>query len=707
MKRFLSAIIFLLIFVSFLFTAGSSFAQGFNNPLNNNQNANQNNNQAGNQVVQTQPDGAWVNDSEVTFVGKAAARSGNFLDWALQNYNWAVTPGGSNPLTGFWATIRNISYAFLALFVLGAAFVLIITRGQNLSAKKLIPKFIGIILLITFSFAIIQFLYQIIDIIQGFFLKNPDPATVSAHPFISQLNLLNIAFDYTNFTGYRLAGSTFDESAFVSLLLVKLTAVTYYAMTGILLLRKIILWFFVVIAPMFPLLLLFYPIRNTAKIWIGEFFRWLLYAPLFAIFLSGLVSIWRVFIPMNFNFSAAGNAGGVVYPTSINILLGGPGQVLSMTNSVNYTDTFAQYVVALLMLWVVILLPFILLQIFLDYLSSFSFNESSFIKQILNTSSAFMNKTGPSSPTPPSSPPGLLAPAGMAKALPFANKFSIPTMKSNQVQNVNQFQNVKQFQDIKSVQSASQVLKLTNLSTPTMRDIVKYETNMLSSNIQKHEEVAKVHETLEKIANPSVISVSGEREHYSSVRQELLVEKEKGNQAASAVLTAAGTVITGPQKGQVAVGQKPTSFPPINHVQTVSLEDYEAVRKMWRENYQNMDVPKGPEGKDRDRKEWVKQDMDKISETINLLTSQDKQKVSQGMNMVAKILPFLLIGGFSQTEVIAYLKAKLEAGKTVLSEIDKKEEEEATTIEVGEKKAEQPKEMQAQQEVSDPTAKNP
>src|SRR3990167_1219873 len=120
------------------------------------------------------PEGSWVADPEVTFVGKVAVRSGEFLDWALANYNWSsVASGQNNPLADFWATIRNIVYAFFALFVLVSAFVIIVTRGRNITVMKFIPRFIMILLLVTFSFALIQFIYQITDAIQGFFLKSP------------------------------------------------------------------------------------------------------------------------------------------------------------------------------------------------------------------------------------------------------------------------------------------------------------------------------------------------------------------------------------------------------------------------------------------------------------------------------------------------------------------------------------------------------
>ena len=106
----------------------------------------------------------------------------------------------------------------------------------------------------------------------------------------------------------------------------------------------------------------------------------------FAIFLQGLVVVWQKGIPLPFDKSQVGN---VVYPTAVNILLGGPGERIfynsvTSANSVNLSDTFAKYVVALLMLWVVILLPFLLLKIFLDWIATLSFDNNTAIKQFFN-----------------------------------------------------------------------------------------------------------------------------------------------------------------------------------------------------------------------------------------------------------------------------------------------------------------------------------
>lgn len=845
------------------------------------------------QTTPSIPDGTWISDPDVTFAGKNAVRSGDFLDWTLKSYKWSEVAGvGGNPLAAFWQTIETIILAFTILFVLITAVIIIVTRGKNITIMRFIPRFIGIVLLVVLSFSIVQFIYQIADIIQGFFLTN------SSGNIIQQADLLYLGFKY-NFLGYRLSGTVYDETVFSSLLLVKLTALTYYVMSGVLLLRKIILWFFIVISPVFPLLLFYPPIRNTAKIWLGEFFRWLLYAPLFAIFLSGLVHMWSssTGIPLKFNNFTNSSDPNSLYPTAISILLGGPGQTVTMTNSVNNPNTYALYVVALLMLWVVIILPFLLLQIFLDFFQEFSFSESKVIKQLIAGGSSVIGiGPGGKPPPPPSS-----APQGLAKPLPFTQaKIAIPQVRTTETV-YNAGATISQ-----GARAHSEVLNLTNLSIPTMRDIARYETSLISTNIQSHQEIARVHETLERIAEPNRVSVSTQREKFTSINEKLKQSSQKGDVVATSILSAANSVVGKPsevskssimdtarltkvfsdirninnissfaerqkltevkktlteaaQKGdslatsilstvsapvaqvgkvdvdenlklqlseakgkgsQVALSlleaagisdlklagvnvatdqtsiaettklskvltdinnidnvasfterqklttikkilseaaekgdplaisvlsvvhkEKPAegkinidenlklqlsearekgsqvalsvleaagisdirltkegAFPIANRVQSVSFEDYESVKKIWQENYRKLEPPKTIDGQQRSRRDWAMNDIDKINKTINLLVSPDPQNISKGMDDVGTILPFLLIGGFSQTEVAAYLKAKLEAAKSVVLELDQKQNEEETMLGRETKKQETPKEMSAEAE---------
>ena len=107
-------------------------------------------------------------------------------------------------------------------------------------------------------------------------------------------------------------------------------------------------------------------------------------------------------------------------------------------------------------------------------------------------------------------------------------------------------------------------------------------------------------------------------------------------------------------------------FPQQNRTQKTSVDDYEAIKKLWYEMYVHGQVPKDSSGEEQTREEWVALDKKDVEEVINLLSSDNLGNQQLGMERVGDILPFLLIGGFSQAEVIDYLKAKREAAVIAL-----------------------------------------
>ena len=826
------------------------------------------------------PGGRWVVDPEVTFIGKNTARSGLLLDWTLQNYNWVcvkkvanrVCDNSDNPIAKYWSLIvLYIVVPLLFFVILATSIVIIVTRGRSLTIMRFLPRFVAVVLLIVFSYSMVQFFYQFTDLIQGFFLRT-DPAKPCPPDCISQKDLLYVGWGYKDFVGLRLLGDYNAESAFISLLLAKLTALTYFVMVFLLLVRKIILWFFVIVSPIFPILLLYYPVRNTGKIWIGEFFRWLMYAPLFAIFLKGLVFMWRSAIPLVFvpasGATTIGKADQIVFPTAVNILLGGPKQFVTQTNSVNLTETFALYVVSLLMLWTVILLPWVLLQIFLEYSAQFMGGDAGLMKTLVNYSSKPGNPIAPAGGkgVPPAEPGGAVLPfgkkftmpkmpphpGGAAKDLPIGTAMSTANATKTPMQGPYYASMPQSAQQVEQAKANNQMLNMANMQLPSIKDIAKFETSLMSRDKSKQQPVNDVVSNLAKIANPASITNATEREKYKEIRSKLVSEKNQGNLVAAGILNAAksvsqaskqqtsaslkkastnqvkdalvqvanpATVSSSKQREKLAAiheklskavkenksqlassilgvnqqtsstdvekireklmsakkqsdvkerdvastvagainttisqaestknvksaiqqmkdpasnmhqtllqaskegnqlasqilsfdekatqmdveslqdkiaeaklkgdpiatklaeeTEKATSVPQVNRIQQVRTEDYQAVKDMWKENYQNMEIPDGMSGS---RTDWIKDDVSNIDEIVGMLSSTDQEVVTQGLQEVSNILPFLMVGGFSQTEIIAYLKAKQEAAKEVAAEIIAEEE---TQVSVG------------------------
>lgn len=630
----------------------------------------------------------WKQDAEVTLVGKGSVRAKEFLDWTLnpQNANWVFltpTTGGLNQISQFWSLIRNIAYFLTLIIVLFTAFLIITSRGQNISARRQVFVIGGVFLLITFSFAIIGFIYGISDTLQNFFLRLPNKNGISSS------DLLNIAFPYDTFIGFRRSGTENDEANIVSLVLVRATAITYYVMAGVLILRKIILWFFIILSPIWVLLLPFPLVRNTAKIWIGEFFRWLFYGPLFAVLLAGLVMMWKSGIPLNFSTQPE---GAVVYPTATNILLGGPGIAVSPTNNLNNVDTYARYLIALLMLWVVVALPFVLLRIFRDALASFFKEDNLLLQKAFAGLYPFLGRPpAPVMPPPPMPAEG----AGLALRRPFETTSAKQINISAHVANIATLPQAK----------TSDIIKYAGLSIPSIQDIARLE--------MRRENIGQNQTTLRNIAAPTTLANIHERSRFSSIQQELLSRAKRGDMGATTILAAAESARWGKpvpfmmptiaRPGAPVVAGKPQIMPMVNHVQTVGIDDYEEVKKMWEENYHSGEVPISD--KIKSREDWIKQDIQKISSVIELLSSADSEIKKQGVEQLSTILPFLLLGGFSEQETIIYLKAKLEAAKKEQAEVEQKQQEEESKVSIEQSKEteEKPKEMEAEANPQEPT----
>jgi hypothetical protein len=206
-----------------------------------------------------------------------------------------------------------------------------------------------------------------------------------------------------------------------------------------------------------------------------------------------------------------------------------------------------------------------------------------------------------------------------------------------------------------SSETITKLLSSANLTIPTLRDIARYEAAILSANQANtdKQEVLKMQTVIQDLAK-------GE----GPVKQQITQGAAKGSPLAVSLTAAAH-----PSAASL--------IPELNKVQQVNLDDYQDVQNTWVENYRNLEVPKTLAGQSQSRSTWLKQEVSQIPQIIDMLLSGDPQVVQQGMQRVSQVLPFLLLGGFSKAEIIAYLKAKLEAAKRVLAEVLQVEQKQA------------------------------
>jgi len=106
--------------------------------------------------------------------------------------------------------------------------------------------------------------------------------------------------------------------------------------------------------------------------------------------------------------------------------------------------------------------------------------------------------------------------------------------------------------------------------------------------------------------------------------------------------------------------------------QTVSIDEYEEVKKMWTQQYEKGEVPVTENIKTRGA--WVDQDIVIITNTLNKLFSTDEKIKGQGLDDVGYILPIFLVNNLTGEQLVAYLKAKIEAAKMVKALIDREKE---------------------------------
>lgn len=451
----------------------------------------------------------WKVDTEVTEVGRNAARSRDLLNWTL-----AKPVSELAPIKEAWTLARNIAIAILLVALVLFGFGVMLRRTESYRVMPYLPVVVLLIIFIYFSYPVTTLIIQLFDILQMYILKIENRV-------IGGDDLLSVRFDYENFIGYRREAFQLKESAEISLFLVRATTFTFFVMVTILFIRQIFLWLLVIFSPFLSIAMSLPFTRNAGKIWIGEFFRWLLYGPFFAVFIKAVVLIWRRGIPFEFGGPPT---GGGPYETSINILLGGPGEEVSLSNSINYVDTYAKYVIALIMLWCAILLPFLLLRIFRDFLVALFRGRESEIQAFFSKIQAFREKEEPA--LAPAVPPAPVPPPPPPPPQKFGVYFEKETPAAAYIPAIREIVSAETTKLLQQM-GLSLVAERANIS-----QLAHFESN---KGVQK-----QIIEGFHKIRYPQMIANEAERERMTSVVRELATRAVKGDEEARRVLKAAG-----------------------------------------------------------------------------------------------------------------------------------------------------------------------
>ncbi len=705
----------------------------------------------------------WTDDEQVTIEGRAKERARQFIYWVMTHPSIDNHP----TLIKVWSSARNVSYFLTILVAALLGLGIIIGQKTNFDTGiKIWPSLIKILVslfYITFSATIVLSIIQLSDILMKFFIENLGGRDL----FNTYFNGISQEQNY-NFYGIKDLNIGAQEVVKNQLFVLKLTEITYYILGGMIILRKIILWFLLFVSPFLAILFAFNFSKNVGWIWVGVFFQWVFYGPLMSLFLGGLSTIWKAGIPFVFDFSRSETAIGYIYPTATNILWGGPAQKLSILNNINYIDPYAEYIISLIMLWAVIFFPWWLLRTFRDYCC----DGINAVKNLLMSSLGNLHGQPPS----PSLSPVKLTSFSTTREIKTEQIKKIETieeikkarteeivsslnMKASNLTDIAYFETNKQAREtinyLKNPTQATTIsdrqkyinirVELSNRAAQKDQLAGKIVTSIFSppmqqithkmaivSSLPKTSTVTQAVSFKVKLPTTKVQQISSSTTNYINTNEKIITDlASKANidqsvikqvlsllnqsldkpaqeileniskqtnlekQKIAEIIKEYHLIIKSDNKAieeianqlsvkpeevkQVVEAQTPIVTEPEKNIEqmitipsTISIDEYEQVKKMWQEQYEKGEIPTNENIKTRDQ--WVEQDIVVITNTLNKLYSPDESIKQQGLDEIGYILPIFMINNLNGEQLVTYLKAKLEAAKTVKALFDKEKE---------------------------------
>jgi len=189
---------------------------------------------------------------------------------------------------------------------------------------------------------------------------------------------------------------------------------------------------------------------------------------------------------------------------------------------------------------------------------------------------------------------------------------------------------------------------------------------MVKTEEQIIQEIAKetgiVKEKVEKVVKQTTTLTQTKNLSKQSVK-EVAVKEDVTEEDVEMIMKNSIPVVVEPEK----YIEQTVTIPP-----SISLEDYEEVKKMWISQYEKGEVPTTEDISTRE--EWVNKDVVFVTNTLNKLLSPNEELKQQGLDDLGYILPIFLINNLKGEELIVYLKAKVEAAKQVAEQIDREKQ---------------------------------
>ena len=266
------------------------------------------------------------------------------------------------------------------------------------------------------------------------------------------------------------------------------------------------------------------------------------------------------------------------------------------------------------------------------------------------------------SPSPILSPANLSSNLGATLKIPRETETSVKTK-------------IETVEEIKKART-EEITQSLSIRASKITDVAHFETNKVANET--------VNKNINYLKNPIQAPTSVERQKYMNIRSELSNRASKSDPIANRFIKSfivsriniaekENIIKTLPKTTETLTADtKKNIEEKIAVSPAVTLDEYEQVKKMWTNAYEKGEIPKTENI--RSRGEWVEGDIILITNTLNKLLSDDKTLKAQALDEIGFILPIFLVNNLSGDQLVTYLKAKIEAARTVKTLLDREKE---------------------------------
>ncbi len=275
---------------------------------------------------------------------------GWLVDLSAQVFDFVVNPGDNSPLTEFtkapivqtgWKISRDVANMFFSLILVIIAFATIL-KIESYGAKNLIKNIVIAALLINFSLVIGGVIIDFSQVLTSYFFNAAGGSTgvtekimksISPDNLYSPPNLGQISERLATIYGQTNEGK--DNSSGISqflkvatnlifgTILLLLIAFVFFAGAILLIIRLIVLWFLLILAPLAWLAYILPATGSQYHTWWSKFFKQAFFAPAFAFFIYLSISVLANGPIIKSNATTGFNAGFVInYIIVIGLLFG-------------------------------------------------------------------------------------------------------------------------------------------------------------------------------------------------------------------------------------------------------------------------------------------------------------------------------------------------------------------------------------------------